>query len=254
MFRPGLSEVIVSRGISKRFKNCSLGDTIRFGFYQWNVVGVFDVGGTAPDSEIWTDVQGAMNDFKRSAYSSVLLQTTDTIADDQILAALAGDPRLALEGKSERAYYEEQTSTAEPIKFLGLFIGVIMAIGASFGAMNTMYATVSARTQEIATLRVLGFSRLAILISFVVEALCLALLGGLLGCLLGIVAVNLALSGITGTTNFATFSEVVFAFRLTPKLLLIGIVFSLFTGLIGGILPASRAAFTKITMALRHVG
>jgi ABC-type lipoprotein release transport system permease subunit len=254
MFRPGLSEVIVSSAISKRFKNCGLGDTIRFGSYLWNVVGIFDSGGTAPDSEIWTDVDGTLNDFKRSAYSSVLLRTTDSIARDQIIKVLASDPRLPLEGKSERAYYEEQTSTAEPIKFLGLFIGVIMAIGASFGAMNTMYATVSARTQEIATLRVLGFSRLAILISFVVEALCLALLGGLLGCLLGIVAVNLALSGITGTTNFATFSEVVFAFRLTPKLLLIGIVFSLFTGLIGGILPASRAAFTKITMALRHVG
>lgn len=254
MFRPGLSEVIVSQGISKRFKNCSLGDTIRFGLYQWNVVGVFDAGGTAPDSEIWTDVQGAMNDFKRSAYSSVLLRTTDRDARGRIVKVLAGDPRLALEGKSERAYYEEQTSTAEPIKFLGFFIGVIMAIGASFGAMNTMYATISARTQEIATLRVLGFSRLAILTSFVIEALCLALLGGFLGCLLGILAVNLALTGITGTTNFTTFSEVVFAFRLTPKLLLTGIVFSLFTGLVGGILPASRAAFTKITLALRQVG
>ncbi len=254
MFRPGLSEVIVSKGISRRFKNCRVGDTIRFGSYQWNVVGIFDAGGTAPDSEIWTDVEGALADFKRPAYSSVLLRSTDSDARDQIIKALNSDPRLALEGKSERVYYDEQTSTAEPIKFLGFLIGVIMAIGASFGAMNTMYATVSARTQEIATLRVLGFSRSAILLSFVVEAICLALLGGILGCLFGIIAVNLALSGITGTTNFNTFSEVVFAFRLTPKLLLTGMFFSILTGLLGGILPASRAAFTKITLALRQVG
>lgn len=254
MFRPGLSEVIVSKGISRRFKNCRVGDTIRFGSYQWNVVGIFDAGGTAPDSEIWTDVEGALADFKRLTYSSVLLRSTDSDARDQIIKALNSDPRLNLEGKSERVYYDEQTSTAEPIKFLGFFIGIIMAIGASFGAMNTMYAAVSARTQEIATLRVLGFSRLAILISFVVEAICLALLGGILGCLFGIIAVNLALSGITGTTNFNTFSEVVFAFRLTPKLLLIGMFFSVLTGLLGGILPASRAAFTKITLALRQVG
>ena len=254
MFRPGLSEVIVSKGISRRFKNCRVGDTIRFGSYQWKVVGIFDAGGTAPDSEIWTDVEGALADFKRPAYSSVLLRSTDSDARDQIIKALNSDPRLALEGKSERVYYDEQTSTAEPIKFLGFLIGIIMAIGASFGAMNTMYAAVSARTQEIATLRVLGFSRLAILISFVVEAICLALLGGILGCLFGIIAVNLALSGITGTTNFNTFSEVVFAFRLTPKLLLIGMFFSVLTGLLGGILPAGRAAFTKITLALRQVG
>jgi putative ABC transport system permease protein len=254
MFRPGLSEVIVSKGISRRFKNCRVGDTIRFGSYHWNVVGIFDAGETAPDSEIWTDVEGALADFKRPAYSSVLLRSTDSDARDQIIKALNSDPRLALEGKSERVYYDEQTSTAEPIKFLGFLIGIIMAIGASFGAMNTMYATVSARTQEIATLRVLGFSRLAILLSFIVEAICLAILGGILGCLFGIIAVNLALSGITGTTNFNTFSEVVFAFRLTPKLLLIGMFFSVLTGLLGGILPASRAAFTKITLALRQVG
>ena len=253
MFSPGLSEVIVSRSISERFKNCRLGDTIHFGVYKWNVVGIFDAGGTAPDSEIWTDVEGAMNSFKRPSYSSVLVRTTDKAAREQFIAALAGDPRLALEGKVERAYYDEQTSTAAPIKFFGIFIGVIMAIGAGFGAMNTMYAAVSTRTKEIATLRVLGFSRLAILTSFIVEALCLALLGGLLGCLLGILAVELALSGVTGTTNFTTFSEVVFAFRLTPKILLNGIILSLFIGLFGGILPATQAAFTKIILALRQI-
>ncbi|MER3445877.1 MAG: hypothetical protein C4291_03140 [Candidatus Dadabacteria bacterium] len=254
MFRPGLSEVIVSRSISQRFKNCRFGDTIQFGVYRWNVVGIFNAGGTAPDSEIWTDVEGAMTDFKRPNYSSVLVRTIDKTARDQFIANLAEDPRLALEGKLERTYYEQQTSTAAPIKFFGILIGVIMAIGASFGAMNTMYATVSARTQEVAMLRILGFSRLAILVSFVIESVFLALLGGILGCLFGALAIKLALSGVTGTINFTTFSEIVFAFRLTPQLLITAIIFSIFIGLLGGVLPASQAAFTRITLALRRVG
>jgi putative ABC transport system permease protein len=254
MFTPGRSEVIVSRGVSKRFKDCTVGSTIRFGAYRWTVVGLFDAGGTAPDSEIWTDVEGMLTDFKRSGYSSVLAQTPDRAARDQFIAGLGADPRLALDGKIERKYYDEQTSTAAPIKFLGFFVGIVMAIGACFGAMNTMYAAVSARTREIATLRTLGFTRLAILSSFVIESVFLALLGGLVGCVLGTLAVKLALSGVTGTTNFATFSEVVFAFRLTGRLLVTGIVFSLVMGFFGGLFPAARAAFTKITTALRQVG
>ncbi len=253
MFKPGLSEVIVSRSISKRFKNCSLDDIIRFGSYQWKVVGIFDADGTAPDSEIWTDVEGVMSDLKRVSYSSVLVRTTDKLGQDQFVTALSNDPRLALQAKSERSYYEKQTSTADPIKFFGIFVGVIMAIGACFGAMNTMYAAVSARTKEIATLRVLGFSHMSILTSFIIESLLLALLGGVLGCFLGLLTVKLALSGVTGTTNFNTFSEVVFAFRVTPNILLTGIVFSLLIGLFGGILPATQAAFTKIILALRQV-
>lgn len=254
MFTSGKSEVIVSKGVGRRFKNCQLGDTIRFGAYRWNVVGIFDAGGTAPDSEIWSEVDGLMADFKRGGFSSVLARCSDRAARDQFIAALGGDARLALEGKLERKYYDDQTSTAAPIKFLGFFVGVVMAIGACFGAMNTMYAAVSARTREIATLRALGFSRGSVMISFVLESIALALMGGVLGCLLGALAVKLALSGVTGTTNFATFSEVVFAFRLTPALLLTGVFFSLFMGFFGGLLPAGRAAFTKITNALRQVG
>lgn len=254
MFTPGKSEVIVSKGVGRRFKSCQLGDTIRFGAYRWNVVGIFDAGGTAPDSEIWSEVDGLMADFKRGGFSSVLARCSDRAARDQFIAALGGDARLALEGKLERKYYDDQTSTAAPIKFLGFFVGVVMAIGACFGAMNTMYAAVSARTREIATLRALGFSRGSVMISFVLESIALALMGGVLGCLLGALAVKLALSGVTGTTNFATFSEVVFAFRLTPALLLTGVFFSLFMGFFGGLLPAGRAAFTKITNALRQVG
>ena len=254
MFEPGKSEVVVSRSVESRFASCDVGQTIKFGAYRWTVVGLFDAGGTAPDSEIWTDVEGMVSDFKRNGYSSVLARTTDRAGRDQFLAGLTGDPRLALEGKIERKYYDEQTSTAAPIKFLGIFVGVVMAIGACFGAMNTMYAAVSARTREIATLRALGFGRFSILISFVLESIFLALLGGILGCALGWLAVKLALSGVTGTTNFATFSEVVFAFRLTPALMVTGVVFSLFMGFFGGVFPAGRAAFTKITNALRQVG
>jgi putative ABC transport system permease protein len=253
-FTPGRSEVVVSKSVSKRFKNCSTGETIRFGAYRWNVVGLFDAGGTAPDSEIWTDVEGMITDFKRNGYSSVLAKTGGRAERDRFLAGLSADARLALEGKVERKYYDDQTSTAAPIKFLGFFVGIVMAIGACFGAMNTMYAAVAARTREIATLRALGFSRISVLVSFVFESLCLALIGGAVGCLLGLLAVKLALSGVTGTTNFATFSEVVFAFRLTPALLATGIVFSLVMGFFGGLFPAGRAAFTKITNALRQVG
>jgi putative ABC transport system permease protein len=254
MFVPGKSEVVVSNGVSKRFKDCTVGSTIKFGAYRWTVVGLFDAGGTAPDSEIWTDVEGMMTDFKRTGFSSVLAKTADRASRDQFIAGLGADPRLALDGKIERKYYDEQTSTAAPIKFLGVFVGVVMAIGACFGAMNTMYAAVSARTREIATLRTLGFSRLAILTSFVIESVFLALLGGVVGCALGAVFMKVALSGVTGTTNFATFSEVVFAFQLTSGLLVTGIVFSLVMGFFGGLFPASRAAFTKITTALRQVG
>jgi putative ABC transport system permease protein len=254
MFTPGRSEVLVSRSVSKRFKECDIGDVIKFGAYRWTVVGQFDAEGTAPDSEVWTDVEGMITEFKRGGYSAVLARTPDRASRDQFIAALAGDARLALEGKVERTYYEDQTSTAAPIKFLGMFVGVVMAIGACFGAMNTMYAAVSARTREIATLRALGFSRSAVMVSFVIESVVLALLGGIAGCALGALFVKLALSGVTGTTNFATFSEVVFAFRLTPALMLTGIVFSLFMGFFGGLFPAGRAAFTKITTALRQVG
>jgi putative ABC transport system permease protein len=252
MFKPGLLEVIVSRAVSMRFKDMSLGKTIRFGSHHWNVVGIFDAGGTAPDSEIWTDVRGVTGEFKRMNYSSVLVRTSDKTSREKLVSDLANDPRLNLDGVIERTYYEKQTATADPIRFFGIFIGVIMAIGASFGAMNTMYATVSARTKEIATLRVLGFSRRSILVSFIVESLVLGLLGGILGCLMGLFIVKLALTSVTGTTNFNTFSEVVFAFRLTPNLMLLGIVFSFFIGLFGGILPASQAAYTKITLALRE--
>lgn len=252
MFNAGVSEVIVSRGISKRFKNMNVGDIVRAGSNRWKIVGIFDAGGTAADSEIWSDVQGVMGDFKRAIYSSILVRVSDRANQKTFVNALESDQRLSLDGTAEREYYDRQTAVADPIKFIGMFIGIIMAIGASFGAMNTMYANISTRTMEIATLRVLGFSRYSILTSFVAESLIICLMGGIVGCLMGLVIVKFAISDVTGTTNFKTFSEVVFAFRLTPGLIITGLSLSLVIGLFGGLLPAGQAAYTKITLALRQ--
>lgn len=252
MFKQGISEVLVSRGISQRFKNMNLGSTFQVGSHHWQIVGIFDAGGTYPDSEIWADVDLVLSDFKRTDYSSVLARTIDKAARKSFNSALESDPRLTLDGIIESDYYKKQTAIADPIKFLGIFIGIIMAIGASFGAMNTMYASISSRTREIATLRILGFSRISIMISFIIESLIIALLGGIIGCLMGLLIVKLAVSGVRGTTNLNTFSEVVFAFRLTPDLMILGLLLSFLIGLFGGVLPASQAAYTKITLALRQ--
>jgi len=248
-FQPGMSEAIVSDSVARRFKSCEVGQTLKFGSYRWTVVGHFDAGGTAPDSEIWTDADGMRSTFKRGGYSSVLARTTDRAGRDQFIAGVAGDARLALEGKIEKAYYDAQTSTAAPVKFFGLFVGVIMAIGACFGAMNTMYAAVAYRTREIGTLRALGFPPFRIVIAFLAESVALALIGGVLGCALALPVHGLS----TGTTNFSSFSEVAFKFKITPGLLLGGLLFSAIMGAVGGLLPAIRAARIPVARALREI-
>jgi len=246
-FRSGLREVIVSKRISERFQDCGLGDKLRFAKGYWTVVGTFEAGGTAYDSEIWTDVNELAADFDRDAYSSVIVRATDASALARLKDQISGDRRLHLKTQSEREYYDSQTRFAAPIKALGFFIAVLMAVGASFAAMNTMYAAVARRTKEIGTLRVLGFSRGSILLSFVLESVFIALLGGAIGCVLA-----LPVNGVTtGTTNFATFSEVAFNFRVTPPLLMNGMMFALFMGLFGGLFPAWRAAHENIVTALR---
>ena len=253
LFRPGVNEVVVSKGISERFKNCKVGDTIRFGTFRWKVVGIFDAGGTAPDSEIWTDVEGAQSDLKRPGFSSVLIQITGKKKFARFAAAMSGDSRLQLEAKSERQYYAKQTESAGPIRYLWTIVSAFMLIAACFGAMNTMFATIAARTREVATLRALGFSRASILFTFVMESILISTVAGLLGILGGIAIVHTALAGVTGTANMITFSEVVFAFRVTPATVAWALVFSIVIGAVGGLLPAWRAAFTKITVALRQV-
>ncbi|HSS43768.1 MAG TPA: FtsX-like permease family protein [Thermoanaerobaculia bacterium] len=253
MFQPGTNEAIVSRNLSRRFAGMSLGDRIKSGSFRWTIVGLFDAGGSAYESEIWTDVRDLQQQTKRDIYSSVFVRTADSDAASRYIELVRGDQRLKLEGRTERKYYDEQMITGDPIKALAFIVGLFTAIGASFGAMNTMYAQVSARTREIGTLRAIGFSRRSILVSFVLESLMLCLAGGILGVLLTYGVFSTFLARPTGTMNFRTFSEVLFNFRMTPPLITGGVAFSLAMGLLGGFFPAWRAARLKIVNALREV-
>jgi len=253
MFQTGTAEAIVSTRERERFPNLTIGGTVKAGSERWTIVGIFDAAGSPYDSEIWADLHNVQDQAKRTAgFSTVVARATDTAARDRLIAAIKGDQRIKLDALAENEYFAKQMGTAAPLQFLAYFVAVIMAIGASFGAMNTMYAQVSARTREIATMRALGFSRLVILVSFVLESVALGLLGGLAGAAIAMAAVHLFLTAPTGTSNFATFSEILFNFRLTPSLLASGVVFSLAMGLFGGLFPAARAARLKIVNALRE--
>jgi len=253
MFNPATNEAIVSRNLSRRFAGMKVGDTIRSGSFRWIVVGLFDASGSAYESEIWTDVTDLQQQTKRNIYSTVFVRLPDADAASRFIETVKGDQRLKLEGKTERKYFDEQMITSAPIKGLAFLVGIFTAISAAFGAMNTMYAQVSARTREIGTLRAIGFSRRSILMSFVVEALMLCLIGGVMGVVFTFLVFNLFLSKPTGTMNFRTFSEVLFNFRMTPELIAGGLAFALAMGVIGGFFPAARAARLKITTALREV-
>ena len=247
MFRPGLREVVVSRSVSRRFKDTRVGAKIKIGRSSWDVVGTFDASHTAYDSEVWGDYNEVSGDFERPIYSSLLVRCADAASLQAVREKLANDRRIKLDVFGQREYFESQTSTALPIKILGYLIATIMAIGSAFAVMNTMYAATAYRTREIATLRVLGFKRRNILLSFMVESLALALLGGALGCIMA-----LPMNGIsTGMGNFVTFSEVIFDFMVTPRLMLEGLIFAAIMGVIGGFLPARLASRLTIVRALR---
>jgi putative ABC transport system permease protein len=246
-FLSGLREVIVSRRISERFQGCGLGDRLKLGREYWTVVGIFRAGTSAYNSEIWTDVNGLMDVFRRSNYNDVLVRVTSAEAGARLQQQVTNDRRLHLKPVTERDYFENQMETATPIRIFGSLVAVLMAIGASFAAMNTMYAAVARRSREMGTLRALGFSRSSILLSFVVESVLIAALGGMLGCLL-----SLGINGVTtGTTNFTSFSEMAFDFHVSPALLLAGMVFAVFMGLVGGFFPAWRASRESVVNALR---
>jgi putative ABC transport system permease protein len=253
LMNQGTNEAIVSRNLANRFSGMNIGDGIKSGSYRWVIVGHFDASSSAYESEMWVDVKDLQAQAKRPIFSTVFVRTSDDAAAQRYIETVKGDQRLKLEGKTEKKYYEEQMVTGAPIKILAILVGIFTAIGASFGAMNTMYAQVSARTREIGTLRAIGFSRRSVLASFVLEALLLCLAGGIAGTLLAFVLFNLILTKPTGTMNFRTFSEVLFNFRITPPLIAGGIAFSLAMGLFGGLFPAWRAARLKITTALREV-
>ena len=247
MLKTGLREVMVSRSVSNRFKQGKLGDTIHIGRTDWNVVGLFDAARTPYDSEIWGDYGDVAQEFDRPIYSSMLVRCTDQASLKEVQQKIIDDRRLQMDAPRETEYFESQVGTAAPMKVLGYVVGVIMAIGSCFAVMNTMYAATAYRTREIATLRVLGFRRRNILLSFMLESLLLASIGGAIGCLFA-----LPMNGIsTGTANFITFSEIVFQFRVTPRLMLIGLAFSAIVGTLGGFLPARLAARIPIVRALR---
>ena len=247
MFRPGVGEVIVSRSVSNRFESAALGDRIRIGRVDWDIVGIFDAGRTAYDSEIWGSYNEVSGEFERPIYSSLLIRAADETSIPGLQQRIADDRRLQLDVFREIEYFRAQTSTAIPIQIIGTFIAIIMAIGSSFAVMNTMYAATAYRTREIATLRLLGFRRRSIMASFFLESLILAIAGGVVGCLMA-----LPVNGIsTGTLNFASFSEVMFEFRITRDLLTQGMIFAAIMGIVGGILPARLAARLPIVRALR---
>jgi putative ABC transport system permease protein len=247
-FKTGQREVVVSKSVRDRFAHANIGDTMQFGKGSWKVVGVFDAGGSAYESEVWGDVNQMASDFDRQGgFASAYLRATDPISAEALKNRVSDDQRLKLEGMLENEYYAKQTSSGTPIKIIGWIVGVIMAIGSIFAAMNTMYAAVAYRGREIATLRVIGFSRPAILTSFVLESLLLALLGALVG-----IALMLPFNGMqTGTSNAVTFSEVVFALRITPTVATRAIIFALIMGFVGGLAPAWHAARQNILNALR---
>ena len=247
-FTPGQREVVVSNSIRKRFTHANVGDAVEFGKGSWKVVGVFDSGGMAYESEIWGDVNQMTSDFDRQGvYSSAYLRATDAVAAEALKNRVSDDQRLKLDGMLEPEYYATQTKSGAVIQFIGWLVAAIMAIGSSFAAMNTMYAAVAYRSREIATLRVIGFSRPSILTSFVLEAILLSFLGAVVGILL-----MLPFNGMTtGTQNQVTFSEVVFGLQMTPMVVTAAIIFALIMGLFGGIFPAWHASRREILAALR---
>ncbi|MBV9405004.1 MAG: ABC transporter permease [Acidobacteriaceae bacterium] len=249
-FQPGQREVVVGKSIVKRYPNAQLGRQLRFGKGLWTVVGVMDGGQSAVNSEIWADGNQVATDFnRRDTYSAALLQATDEITAAALRKSLENDRRLNITIMTEKEYYDAQMISAAPLRFLGFFVCIIMAVGSSFAAMNTMYAAVARRAKEVGTLRILGFTRGSILLSFLIESLLLSLVGALLATL-----IVLPLNGVTtGLGNFVTFSETSFNFRIGPETIAIGIIFSLILGAAGGFLPARQAARKEILTALREV-
>jgi putative ABC transport system permease protein len=251
-FEPGKNEVIVGIGAARQFAGLEVGNNIKVGRYEWPVVGTFSAGGGTAESEIWTDATVLQGAFHRGdSFQSVYTKLASPTAFQQFKDALTTDPRLNVKVLRQTDYYAEQsTAVTKLITTLGFLIAGLMAIGAVFGALNTMYSAVSTRTREIATLRALGFGSGAVVVSVMIESLALAILGGALGATLAYLAFN---GFQTATMNFQSFSQVTFAFQVTPQLLIQGILWATIIGLIGGLFPALRAARMPIAAALREL-
>jgi ABC-type antimicrobial peptide transport system permease subunit len=240
----------VGKSIAKRYPGAHMGSKLRFGRGEWEVVGVMDGGKSAVNSEIFGDLNQISSDFNRAdGLSSILLRATDAATVPALINSLNDDRRLGVLAQTEKSYYEAQTNSGALLQYLGVFISIIMAVGSSFAAMNTMYAAVARRATEIGTLRVLGFSKNSIMLSFLMESLLLSGLGGLVGCLLVLPLNNIT----TGIGSFVTFSEIAFNFRVSPEIMLIGVTFALVMGAVGGLFPARMAARKEILVALREI-
>jgi len=249
-FTPGLDEVIVGRKLTGRIQGLELGGFVKYQQKRFQIVGLFDSSGGAFESEIWGDFDTFGAIFQRAAHSnSLVLRMKDRAAIPELDRFIRAQPQMQLQALEERKYYEEQAGPlARILRSLATFVAFVMGIGAVFGAMNTMYAIVAARTREIGTLRALGFSRRSILASFLIESVLLAFAGGLLGCLLAF-----PMNGFsTGTGQTQSFSEIAFAFRITPEIVAIGLGFAVVMGVVGGLLPALRGSRLPITTALRE--
>jgi len=248
MFQPGRGEVIIGRGLVGRMRDTNIGDKLRFGQQDFTVVGHFAAEGGAFESEVWGDAESLMSVFRGPVYQSMVLRLADPASFDALKAKLEGDRRLQVQVKRESDFFAEQSSMLGTVlRFIAIFVSCIMAVGAVFGAINTMDAMVAARSREIALLQTLGFKPRTVLGSFLIESVFVALMGGVLGCLLA-----LPINGIrTSTTNWQSFGEIVFAFRVTPSILLQGLLFAILMGLIGGLLPAWRASRQTLATGLR---
>jgi len=247
-FKPGLREIVVGEGARTQFRDMEVGKTLTLGNQTWAVVGVF-ASGDAHDSELWTDAQTLATTYQRGAYQSISVRTEGAPGFERFKAAVAADPRLKLDVETTRDYYRKQGGGLNTlIGILGKVIGTIMAIGAVFGALNTMYAAVATRAREIATMRAIGFRGLPVVTAVMLETMLLALLGGLLGCAVAWLVFN----GYSVSTIGSNFSAVVFKFHVSPELLWSGLKWALGIGLVGGLFPALRAARLPITTALRE--
>ena len=252
MFEPGKNEIVVGRAAQQEFMGLDVGDTIRFGQTEWAIVGTFDAGGSVSESELWTDVRVLQGAYRRgNSFQSVRVKLESPESIETLRQALDEDPRIDPDVMSEREYYSSQSQgLVQFIKLIGYPLTILMAIGAVFGALNSMYSSVSVRGKEIATLRALGFGPTAVLFSTVIESVLLALVGGLLGGLLAYLVFN----GFTASTlNGQSFSQVVFDFAVTPELLVQGMKAALIIGVVGGFFPAIRAARIPVAQALREL-
>src|SRR6516225_796899 len=252
MFQPGLAELVVGKNASRTYSGLTVGSTVNFGGGRWKVVGIFDAGGSSFDSEVWCDAHILSQVLKRpnNIFQSATIHLTSPASFQQFKDAVVSDPRMNVDVWREVDYYAKQSTTmTRLITVLGGFVAAIMAVGAVFGALNTMYSAVAERGREIATMRALGFSTGNVILSFLFEALLISLIAGIIGCV-----VVLPLNGMTTQTmNFSTFSNIAFAFKITLNLLVMGVIFALAMGVLGGLPPAVRAALRPVVVSLREL-